>query len=267
MNTLPPPSGPRPDPRVRDLVPDYEGMRALVAGLVLPTGGSMEVTSALDTSRELLRHSFFRYEFATVAVTHSLLALEHVLVERLAVDAPLGELIARAVDAGLLGAEPAAALDGCRLLRERLARGTATGAALGPERAAALLRAVFDAVSLLLRPPSEGAEQSAGPAAARSGDRLARLWDEHRRAPFPPGFRGVDVEGVELVLLDADVAGLVQRELHGGLDDRGVADLWRCVADLDKVLPLIGEAYCASYCARLREMAGLAAARSVPHAI
>lgn len=45
--------------------------------------------SALETSRELIRHSYYRYEFATVAVTHSLFALEHVLAERLATNGPL----------------------------------------------------------------------------------------------------------------------------------------------------------------------------------
>lgn len=96
---------------------------------------------------------------------------------------------------------------------------------------------------------------------------LPRLWEEHRRALFPAGFRGVDVAGVDLVLLDADVVGLVLRELRGGLDDEGVAVLWACVADLDRVLPLVGDDYCASYYARLRTMARITAARHLPSAI
>ncbi|MET9973057.1 hypothetical protein ABZZ80_46210 [Streptomyces sp. NPDC006356] len=98
-------------------------------------------------------------------------------------------------------------------------------------------------------------------------DRLSLLWEEHRRAPFPAGFRGVDFAGVDLVMLDADVAGLVHRELGGGLDDDGVAVLWACVAGLDKVLPLIGDEYCTSYYHRLRTMAGVTAARHTPGAI
>jgi hypothetical protein len=47
-------------------------------------------------------------------------------------------------------------------------------------------------------------------------DQLPRLYEEHMRAPFPAGFRGVDIEGVELILLDADVAGVVRGELKGG---------------------------------------------------
>lgn len=86
------------------------------------------------------------------------------------------------------------------------------------------------------------------------------------RAPFPAGFRGVDIEGVELILLDADVAGLVQQELDSGLDHRGVEILWWCIAGLDKVLPLIADDYCTSYYTHLRTMAGVVAERYTPSA-
>ncbi|GAA3833817.1 hypothetical protein [Streptomyces chiangmaiensis] len=98
-------------------------------------------------------------------------------------------------------------------------------------------------------------------------DRLPQLWEEHMRALFPAGFRGVDIEDVDLILLDANVAGLVQRELSGGLDGEGVAILWACITGLDEILPLIGDEYCTSYYARLRMMAGLTAARYMPSAI
>ncbi|MFD4907304.1 hypothetical protein [Kitasatospora purpeofusca] len=71
---------------------------------------------------------------------------------------------------------------------------------------------------------------------------------------------------MDLVLLDADVAGLVQRELKGGLDDSGLACLWRCIADLDRIVPLINEEYCTSYFAKLRTMAQVAAAPYIPAA-
>ncbi|MER7762484.1 hypothetical protein [Streptomyces sp. NPDC097619] len=270
MKALPPPPGPHlppeRDPRVADLVPDYADMHALVGDLVLPGGASMYVMSALETSRELVRHSFYRYEFATVAVTHSLFALEHVLAERLATNGPLHVLIERATDAGLVTAELAVELDRGRRLRDGLAQGTASSAALRPIRAVDLLRAVFDAVSLLLRPSSATGSGTAPAGVAQPAGRLARLWEEHRRALFPDGFRGVDLDGVDLVLLDAEVAGLVQRELTGGLDDTGIASLWSRIADLDKIAPLIKEAYCASFFANLRTMAQLAAAPYVPTA-
>jgi hypothetical protein len=101
----------------------------------------------------------------------------------------------------------------------------------------------------------------------RSDERLARLWEEHMSAPFPAGWRGTDVAGVDLVLADADVAGLVRTELDGGgIDDAGIAALWARAADLDKIVPLIDEEYCAAYFARLRAMARLAAAPHVPAA-
>ncbi|WP_031485459.1 hypothetical protein [Streptomyces bicolor] len=115
MNTLPPSPGPLPlpvtDPRAHNVVLDYPGMHALVTDLVVPGEASMYVMSALETSRELIRHSYYRYEFATVAMAHSLFALEQVLAERLAVDAPLQDLIERATGAGLITAELAARLD------------------------------------------------------------------------------------------------------------------------------------------------------------
>ncbi|MEU8760157.1 hypothetical protein [Streptomyces sp. NPDC048659] len=259
-------------------------MRDLVADLVLPAGASMYVMSALETSRELIRHSSYRYEFATVAVPHALFAVEQVLAERLAPaePLPLRVLIERAVGAGLVTPRLAAELDHGRLLRDRLAQGAASSAALHPLRAVELVRAVFDAVALLLLPP------------AGSGGGLDRLWAAHLDAPFPGGFRGVDIGGVDLVLLDADVAGLVQTAMSGGFDgdgdgegegdegaDRdgygygcgygcgyggGVARLWGRIADLDRVLPLLNEEYCVSYFTRLRAMAQIAAAPHVPSA-
>ncbi|MFE6747928.1 hypothetical protein ACFVGM_18910 [Kitasatospora purpeofusca] len=139
-----------------------------------------------------------------------------------------------------------------------------TSAALRPAGAVAMVRAVFDAVSMLLHPPTAAAA-AVGPR-AEPGARLARLWEDHRRAPYPDGFRGVDIEGVELILLDADVAGLVQRELNGGLDGDGIAVLRACIAGLDRIVPLIDSAYCASYFTKLRTLASPAAARHTPTA-
>ena len=270
MNTLPalpaPLPLPVPDPRARDLVLDYAGMHALVADLVLPGGASMYVMSAMETSRELIRHSYYRYEFATVAVTHSLFALEHVLAERLATTEPLHDLIERAAGAGLITPALAAELDRSRLLRDRLTQGAASSAALGQARAVAMVRAVFDAVSVLLHPPADAQATAADEGGAQRQSGLAQLWEDHLRTLFPDGFRGVDFDGVDLVLLDADVAGLVHRELNGGLDDSGIAYLWSRIADLDKIAPLINEVYCASYFTKLQTMARVAAARHIPAA-
>lgn len=98
-------------------------------------------------------------------------------------------------------------------------------------------------------------------------DRLRPLWEKHRYAPFPGRFRGVNIAGVELVLLDSGVASLVMGELSGGLNDDEVAILWACITDLDKILPLIDDEYCRDYYARLRVLAGLVAPGYVPSAI
>ncbi|MGW7448072.1 hypothetical protein [Kitasatospora sp. NPDC054795] len=257
---------PAQDPRAWSVAPDYPGMQDLVAGLEVPAGAAMGVMGALETSRELIRHSYYRYEFATVAVTHALFALEQVLVERLAVEEPLRELIGRAAAEGLLEPGLVTETEASLRLRDKLARGTVTTGAVPPERAVTLVRAVFDAVSALLRPPvaADAAGGTTDEESARA--RLDRLWEEHRRAPFPRSFLGVDIAGVCLILLEDAVASAVLREQGGGFDDRSISDLWHRIADLDKIVPLIDEQYCREYFARLRTVAGLVAASQLPPA-
>ncbi|MFJ6619557.1 hypothetical protein ACIQOW_18495 [Kitasatospora sp. NPDC091335] len=254
------------DPRSWGVAPDFPGMQDVIAGLQLPAGASMAVMSALETSRELIRYSYQRYEFATVAVTHALYALEQVLAERLAVDAPTGELIGRAVTRGILDGGVAAELDRGLWLRDKVARGTVTSGAISPERAVQLTRAVFDAVAALLGPPPMAdltAEEASGVPAP---DRLARLWEECRAARFPESFVGENIAEMPLIVADSNIAGLIHQELDGGLDDSGVAVLWAAIAYLDRVVPLINEEYCAAYFARLRTVAKLAAERYLPPA-
>ena len=50
--------------------------------------------------------------------------------------------------------------------------------------------------------------------------RLWRLWDEHRSALFPPADRGRELAGVDLMLLDASIAGCASSALTGPLDAR-----------------------------------------------
>ncbi|MFB6618832.1 hypothetical protein ACIGFK_02730 [Streptomyces sp. NPDC085524] len=71
---------------------------------------------------------------------------------------------------------------------------------------------------------------------------------------------------MEPILLDSDVAGLVDTEPKGELDGSGIVILWACIADLDEIVPLINSEYCAAYFANLRTMARLAAARHIPTA-
>ncbi len=65
------------------------------------------------------------------------------------------------------------------------------------------------------------------------------LWQRHKAASFPPRMRGRDVDGIDFVMLDADVAGCVSTFLHR----KRVLDQWRtavlglCLGDIERLLP------------------------------
>ncbi|MFR9775341.1 hypothetical protein ACL02O_04690 [Micromonospora sp. MS34] len=44
-------------------------------------------------------------------------------------------------------------------------------------------------------------------------DALSQMMAEHMAMPFPPGFRGLDIEGQDMVLLDADAYGYASSAL------------------------------------------------------
>lgn len=90
-------------------------------------------------------------------------------------------------------------------------------------------------------------------------DEVRLIWDEHRSAPFPDGLAGKEVAGVDMVMLDADIAGCVSTWLgnHGRLDEGRKAVLAQCIDDLDRVLPLLQEEDARSYYERLRRLAQL----------
>ncbi|MFB6961704.1 hypothetical protein ACFCYB_33135 [Streptomyces sp. NPDC056309] len=90
-------------------------------------------------------------------------------------------------------------------------------------------------------------------------DLLSRLWEEHMRAHFPPRLRGQEINGEDLVLLDASIAGCVSSSLAGPLDEERRSNLLGCLAAVEKVLPSLGDGGGAiEYYERLRAMAELA---------
>lgn len=91
--------------------------------------------------------------------------------------------------------------------------------------------------------------------------KLDALWqmDEYRAMPFPNGFRGLDVEGQDMVLLDADTAGYASRVLNGPLPEPSLGGLIRLVEVFGKVLPAINDEYASKYYTRARDVAALAA--------
>lgn len=94
-------------------------------------------------------------------------------------------------------------------------------------------------------------------------ERLSGLWDEHRSAPFPPSDRGRDLGGVDLVLLDANVAGCVSSVLVGPLDVRRRKILEFSIGQLDVLLPLLTEEDSMLYFRRLHRLAELASTLDV----
>ncbi|WP_214320616.1 hypothetical protein [Nonomuraea sediminis] len=90
-------------------------------------------------------------------------------------------------------------------------------------------------------------------------DALAQLMAEHLAAPFPPGFRGLAIEGEEMVLLDADAYGYASGVLKGSLNEQRRAGLMRLTAAFEKVLPAIDDEYGAKYYTHVRDMVVLAA--------
>src|SRR3954447_8292844 len=94
-----------------------------------------------------------------------------------------------------------------------------------------------------------------------SPDEEARvLWAEHQATAFPARLRGEEVAGVDMVMLDADIAGCVVTWLgaSGGLDASRRDSLERCLDDIDRVLPLIQDTGEREYYERLRRLARLA---------
>src|SRR5678815_919636 len=71
---------------------------------------------------------------------------------------------------------------------------------------------------------------------------IEELWREHESAAFPQGYRGKDVNGVDFVMLDADVAGCVDTFLsRGNLNLYQTAVLGLCYRNLTFLIPILSE--------------------------
>ncbi|MFB6784989.1 hypothetical protein ACFCX0_49230 [Streptomyces sp. NPDC056352] len=107
--------------------------------------------TVLRTARELLRHSYYCYEFSTVAVMHSLIAVEIVLRDRIpgAGTKPLFQLIKQGADAGTLTVRQAECLDYGRQIRNGMAHGKTTHAVMPPGMAVPMVTTSFAIVTEL----------------------------------------------------------------------------------------------------------------------
>lgn len=90
-------------------------------------------------------------------------------------------------------------------------------------------------------------------------DALAQMMADHMARPFPPGCRGLDFEGQDMVLLDADAYGYAAGVREGPLSEQHRAGLTRLTSAFAKVLPAIDDEYAAEYYTHVRDMAVLAA--------
>jgi hypothetical protein len=91
-------------------------------------------------------------------------------------------------------------------------------------------------------------------------DEGQRLWDEHLLAPFPTRLRGEEIDGIDMVMLDADIAGCVSTWLgnKGRLDETRRGWLEGSLDDLARVLRLLADEDERAYYERLRRLAQLA---------
>ena len=79
---------------------------------------------------------------------------------------------------------------------------------------------------------------------ASSSDQIliSELWEEHQGAPFPKAFRAKDINGIDFVVLDADVAGCVDTFLsRGNLNLYQTAILGLSYRNLSFVIPILND--------------------------
>jgi hypothetical protein len=86
---------------------------------------------------------------------------------------------------------------------------------------------------------------------------INRLWEEHLAAPFPKGLTGVDVNGIDLVLLDSSIAGCVDTYVDSdALNLFQTAMLGLSYRDASFVVPILNKE-AAAYFFRLERLAEL----------
>ncbi|MFD8847651.1 hypothetical protein [Streptomyces sp. NPDC059604] len=82
---------------------------------------------------------------------------------------------------------------------------------------------------------------------------------EHMARPFPTGFRGLDVEGQDMVMLDSDAYAYAACVHEGLLSEQARVRLTRLTSAFGKVLPAIDDEYAAKYYTHLHNMVVLSA--------
>ena len=86
---------------------------------------------------------------------------------------------------------------------------------------------------------------------------ILKLWQQYSSAAFPKGYDGKEISGINLPLLDVEIAGYIRMYVnHGTLDFRRVESLRELLIDLNTVILLLDSEEL-TYFNRLRELANL----------
>jgi len=87
---------------------------------------------------------------------------------------------------------------------------------------------------------------------------ILELWQQHSSAVFPKGYGGKKINGIDLPLLDAEIAGCIHMYMHNRveLDSRRVKILRERLVDLNAIVLLLDSEELI-YFNRLRNLANL----------
>ena len=67
------------------------------------------------------------------------------------------------------------------------------------------------------------------------------MWQEHSASSIPKGYGGKEINGIDLALLDAEIAGCIHMYVHNSreLDQRHVEILRKSLTDLNTIVLLL----------------------------
>lgn len=147
---------PVPDERFRHWAGQFADMHDLVRDLVIPSGLPQAAESVLTTARELIRMSYYRYEFMMIGAATSVIAIETALTDRYG-KGTLASHLGKARADGLLTEEQYDLLGSCgRPIRNKYAHGDLTHAALTPPLAIGMVRTSITILADLHATPRPG---------------------------------------------------------------------------------------------------------------
>lgn len=149
---------PVPDTRFRHWAGRFEDMHDLVRDLVIPPGLPQPAESVLTTARELIRMSYYRYEFMMIGAATSIIAIEAALSDRYGSRGTLADHLKKAHADGLITEEQYDLLDSCgRPIRNEYAHGDLTHAVLTPPLAVGMVRTSITILAQLHGAPGPSA--------------------------------------------------------------------------------------------------------------